>query len=687
MKTFLLVFVALMIPACRSQTKEDVEFMEGQPVGCFQQGYIYSHYIENTNINTTSVRLCQEQCQKVSGCVKFAYFAWRGECWFADSSAVMTPTTSSFVFTAFRTCTPDDLIIPARCRTETPSADFPNASAAGSNSAWPGGQQPVPGECWPKLWDGQLLACNRIEVLDDTRDGWPGKCRGLVELKSVKGTDCEENCRSNPFCQSYQNTVYNSCWQGMGYDCFARNNFVPTEAKRFQRGQVRVLMDIKGWHIVGLYKVFDNSEGMFTKLEDAVTFCRHICYSDVRCEYWSYAPAFGCWVEDASQEYRPAYPLTLTSALRDTDFARNSVAGEYIQHFCDPQMVSADIPQTSINLTHCAERAYRYDPPDMALQGRTIVSDYEACRERCKRTLYCAFFAFWPDGGCHITDPFAKKVLAENWYVISGPADCSKAYGTASAHPEDWLNNPKVVPSKLSEKGEVLTAEIAFTVHNLDLSQLWAEQKLNLRSKYAKVIATTLGCASDMVRDTNGTDARKGLVKLTSGATTGRRLFSSVSETLVTAYTPNQPPNSDDNAALLAKLKTKEFVESVKAATATVVHSTSPAITGDGLAISEPEVGTSKYPLPAFNKESSGDGLWWPLIAVAAVFCCCCTACCIQYTSELCWHRPRRMYKYSDRDSSDDELMSRSKKHWTQTTPGPQQSYQGYKPQPGTFAA
>ena len=34
------------------------------------------------------------------------------------------------------------------------------------------------------------------------------------------------------------------------------------------------------------------------------------------------------------QEYGPPFPLTLDAARRDTMFAQDCVAGEYIQHFC-----------------------------------------------------------------------------------------------------------------------------------------------------------------------------------------------------------------------------------------------------------------------------------------------------------------------------------------------------------------
>lgn len=122
-----------------------------------------------------------------------------------------------------------------------PQNGFPALSAKASDLAWPGraslsystshlrgGKQPYSLECWPKRWDGAPLACTeappcfagfasrQVSVLDDTTNGWPGKCRGLVEIKGVNGTDCGRNCRENPSCPSWQNTVYYSCWQGLG---------------------------------------------------------------------------------------------------------------------------------------------------------------------------------------------------------------------------------------------------------------------------------------------------------------------------------------------------------------------------------------------------------------------------------------------------------------------------------------
>eukprot|EP00930_Biecheleria_cincta_P098784 TRINITY_DN90431_c0_g1_i1.p1 TRINITY_DN90431_c0_g1~~TRINITY_DN90431_c0_g1_i1.p1 ORF type:complete len:702 (-),score=93.86 TRINITY_DN90431_c0_g1_i1:172-2277(-) len=696
---FLLAVV--MMPACLSQTSEDVKFMESQLTGCFHKGYGFSQYIPNTNINTTSIQLCQQHCQKTPECVKFAYFAWRGECWFADANAIMKPIASSYVLAGYRTCTPDNLKVPDRCTSELPSDGFPGASTANSNQAWKGGQQPAPGECWPTWWNGQPLNCNQVKVLEDTTTGWPGKCRGLVEMKSINGTDCEANCRSNPSCQSYQNSVYYSCWQGLGFDCFVRDNFAPRDAKRIMRGNVRKLMDLKGWQIVGLYKVFDNAEGFFTDDQTAIMFCKHVCYSDIRCEYWSYAPKFGCWVQDASQEYGPAYPLTLKGAVRDSPFALDSVAGEYIQHYCNANMVSHDIPKTETYLRECAEKGVRYDPPDMALQSRTTVSTYEACRQRCKDTLNCVYFAWWPDGGCHITDEAAQRVPAEDWGVISGPVDCSKAYTSTSPHPESWLNRPSKAPAPASEaspllhENDVRVAEIAFGIHNLDISKASIADRNRLESKYAEAIANALEIPVVEVRDSNGPNAMKGKVKLVAGETTGRRLFTSSSETLVTAYTPNQPPNSEDTSLLSSKLKTAEFVELVKTSTTSVLPEGSAAITGSGIAITAPEVGTEKYPLQAFKEARGTDfwSQWWPLVVSMIVVCCACLACIFhRITDREKVEKYKQMKQARERGASMGSVQSEddfeeNPRVWAQAPPEPQHILAGHRPQPGQSSA
>ena len=35
-----------------------------------------------------------------------------------------------------------------------------------------------------------VIFSRQVSVLDDTKNGWPGKCRGLVEIHGINGTDC-----------------------------------------------------------------------------------------------------------------------------------------------------------------------------------------------------------------------------------------------------------------------------------------------------------------------------------------------------------------------------------------------------------------------------------------------------------------------------------------------------------------
>eukprot|EP00443_Scrippsiella_acuminata_P049495 CAMPEP_0115413694 /NCGR_PEP_ID=MMETSP0271-20121206/22204_1 /TAXON_ID=71861 /ORGANISM="Scrippsiella trochoidea, Strain CCMP3099" /LENGTH=1013 /DNA_ID=CAMNT_0002837985 /DNA_START=263 /DNA_END=3301 /DNA_ORIENTATION=+ len=65
----------------------------------------------------------------------------------------------------------------------------------------------------------------------------------------------------------------------------------------------------------------------------------------------------------------------------------------------------------------------------MAGQSRTIENNWEACQARCKyiEMLGCAYFSFWPDGGCHLQSKDATQTPADGWgadQVVSGPGDC-----------------------------------------------------------------------------------------------------------------------------------------------------------------------------------------------------------------------------------------------------------------------
>ncbi|CAE7782883.1 CYP27A1, partial [Symbiodinium necroappetens] len=628
-RLLLFLGLGLQAPLLQAQTNEDVAFMQGSPLGCFVRGFKFDRYIPNKNINTTSLKLCQEHCQYVDGCVKFSYRAFWGECWFADINAVEVPVDSPYLIVGYRTCDAEGMHLPARCSTETPGNGFPGQSAEASNSAWPGGKQPYGLECWPKSWDGAPLPCTQVDVLDDTKNGWPGKCVGLVEMKEINGSKCGENCRQHPECQSWQKTVYNSCWQGLGKDCFVRGNFMPKEAQRLQHGSVRVLKDLTGYQIVGLWKGFDNDEGFFQNVQDAISFCKHMCYSDFRCQYWTYAPNYGCWIEDASQEYGPPFPLTLDAARRDTMFAQDCVAGEYIQHFCPEGSVSRKEPAAPVTLSNCAERGFRYEPPDMFLSFRTAEANYEACRQRCKLTVYCNFFAYWPDGGCHISGGDAHRVPAENYEVISGPTDCSKAYSTTT-NLEAWATtaptlSPVVVqPGKTGVKPKVAhddtkpvelpdtahMAEIAIVLHNLDVSSLSEPEVHLLQARYAQALSQTLGVPVDQVQEGPGANDLKAQVKLTPTA----------GGSMLTAFTLNDPVGSPDPAKLLAKLKVPALPSNLKAATSGAALP--PSSMSGPLLVSEPLVGTKEHPLKGPRPQPSFFSQWWPLITVLAIIAC-----------------------------------------------------------------
>lgn len=591
--------------------------MQASPTGCFRQGYTYDWFIPNTMINTTSLQLCQRRCQSTPACAHFVYWAFWGECWFADENAVEKPA-SPFLITGDIACDAKGMAPPPRCRTELPMNGFPGINGVVSNQAWPGSKQPYSLECWPKAWTGAHLACKKVTVLDDTTSDWPGKCSGLVERKSIAGADCSKDCSRNPLCQSWQLTPFDSCWQGLGRDCFVRENFQPRSAQRLQHGSVRVLMDLTGWQIVGLYKVFDNAEGYFPNVKDAITFCKHVCYSDIRCQYWSYAPNFGCWVEDASLPYKPGYPLTLDDAYRNTDFALDSVAGEYIQHYCEADDVIVYPPSPPPPLTGCLKRGIRFEPANMVFQHRTVESSYDACSSRCKNILNCVYFAYWPDGGCHVTDGSAREVTAENYEVISGPVNCDLTATTSREHPEAWLNKPKslipflvsTAPPSSQDIQVVTIASIQTTIHNLDVSKLTEAESNLLKSMYAQSIAGTIGEPISDVKDApKGMAARVALqMQMPLG-------------TVLTAWVYNQPLTSDDVSILESKLQNREFVDSIKAATKSTLGTVHGGLMGPVM-ISKPLVSTLAHPVTEDVSYCDWWCSWWPLITALILALC-----------------------------------------------------------------
>eukprot|EP00811_Abedinium_folium_P029518 NODE_4656_length_1864_cov_8.891192.p1 GENE.NODE_4656_length_1864_cov_8.891192~~NODE_4656_length_1864_cov_8.891192.p1 ORF type:complete len:502 (-),score=107.43 NODE_4656_length_1864_cov_8.891192:359-1696(-) len=217
-----------------------------------------------------------------------------------------------------------------RCPRQMPSGSFPGATPEASNRAWPSGEQPGSLDCWPRFEDGGLSPCGHNKVLSDFDTGWPGQCLDLKFRYVAKRKGCASDCLRNVRCATWQVRNRDSCYTGLGSDCFAHQH-APEErltgAQRVQHGAVHVLMDLRGLRIKGLWHFF--GPGYFEDHTVAVSLCRDVCYSNVECTYWQYTEE-GCWVEDPAKQYRVEYPLTTASA----EPSPSVLAGELVQHYC-----------------------------------------------------------------------------------------------------------------------------------------------------------------------------------------------------------------------------------------------------------------------------------------------------------------------------------------------------------------
>jgi len=73
----------------------------------------------------------------------------------------------------------------------------------------------------------------------------------------------------------------------------------------------------------------------------------------------------------------------------------------------------------------CYKKAMKWEPLNMAGQGRTSVSRVEQCMSRCASVQGCAHFSWWTNGGCHLQDSTAISEMDGNAY--SGPPSCAEA--------------------------------------------------------------------------------------------------------------------------------------------------------------------------------------------------------------------------------------------------------------------
>lgn len=88
----------------------------------------------------------------------------------------------------------------------------------------------VTSSVWPCFTSGNPLspifatavASKEIKGVNGTDCGQGSQCEGIIPVTIGLCAMCTfswgRDCRSNPSCQSWQNTVYYSCWQGLGKD-------------------------------------------------------------------------------------------------------------------------------------------------------------------------------------------------------------------------------------------------------------------------------------------------------------------------------------------------------------------------------------------------------------------------------------------------------------------------------------
>jgi hypothetical protein len=233
---------------------------------------------------------------------------------------------------------------------EMPGPGFPGATAAESNAAWPSGRQPFNKGAWPQTGfrtpQRKYATCWKKTVLHDHERGWPGLCLKLFHTNITEERQCREVCANEPRCPVWQfvnQTDPDECWLGFGEDCLTRGGehdaITVQGAQRIMHGEVRVLMNLKGWKVHRLTNI-----GVYSPTDEALNVmrCKAWCYSTLPCQYWQYGPT-GCWVDNplghrGNPRKEVQYPLTISEdgAEQYTEEAVTMLYGEYIQHYCPP---------------------------------------------------------------------------------------------------------------------------------------------------------------------------------------------------------------------------------------------------------------------------------------------------------------------------------------------------------------
>mmetsp|Transcript_55843 Transcript_55843/g.141416 ORF Transcript_55843/g.141416 Transcript_55843/m.141416 type:complete len:674 (+) Transcript_55843:69-2090(+) len=604
--------VAVVLPDCAwsQQSEEEIKSIADSHPGCFFAGWEYKPAIPGAVVAPT-LQTCQLLCEKNASCTVFTYWQANSSCSFSGDGAMRTKTTSLAV-AGHGVCPPPTPAPPAACSTELPGNGFPSWTIKSSNAAWPSGKQPKNLECWPTTWIGKHRPCDKVHVIEDTKVGWPGKCRDLKKVSGIRDeARCSALCRTDPKCPSWQLAINTSCFHGLGVDCYVRD-FTPVAAQRLLHGNVRKLMDLTGWQILGLSRIFLDDNGYFGDQQDAIKACRKSCYSDIHCQYWQYSPKFGCWVEDATKSYAPPYPLTLDWAYRTTPFAADCVAGEMIQHICPAE--AARKTSSSSNLD-CATRGARYEPAAGTWSDTTVSVTASQCQKACARQPQCAFFSFWSKGRCERAGPGARLVAAQTG-VLAGPRSCSETPTTSTSVPPSATPAPSTPTAGVDEHSRVKRDYIYmvgmnFTIHNVQYGTLGLQHRSLLESKFVETLADQLEVK------------QKEIMNMPEGTPKTVRLEGRHGpETFLLAWTQNRPSDSSDTSELKAIIMSPQMAAALELAVGDVVHLGNEAIMGHVLVSANP-IKVEAHPAP--EAERGWWERWWPfflllLLIAGAIF-------------------------------------------------------------------
>lgn len=309
------------------------------PAGCVNFGFTYHPAMKNVTdmpFKTLSSMQCQARCQTTPGCAYFAYFQTDQMCWLGGKEAVLQESASPGVVSGPAVCAEESPACSA-----IPGAGFPGKTPDESRAAWPGHEQPTNLQCWPRKENGFPATCGNktAVVLEDTVTGWPGRCKGLMEVKLKPEETCQSRCFHSPLCGVWalenKTSGVPKCWQGLvGENCFdPSDGLEPMRAQLIMHGGFRVLMNTMNMKINNLTKIFDVTT--FKDWQDGANACRKSCLSFLMCQYWQYSDVYGCFIEHAAAA-RVAWPLVNNGVAMQTGTAAAATvrAGEYVQHNC-----------------------------------------------------------------------------------------------------------------------------------------------------------------------------------------------------------------------------------------------------------------------------------------------------------------------------------------------------------------